>query len=100
MVPERVDDAAGVERYVRSLLETRIGPVAYELGLDEPFTDAGVPSIDIVAIVAVIERDMGTEDQQQPAEFGDIADSCRGLRDYCLRIGASKGAQQVGEVAP
>jgi hypothetical protein len=63
-------DAAAAEEFVRSLLEARIGPVARGIASDEPFADVGVSSIDLVFVVAAIERDSGADES---AEFAQVA---------------------------
>jgi hypothetical protein len=73
---------------VRALLAERIGPVAHQVLVDERLIDLGVPSIDVVAVVAALERDAVGPDTGGPAGLADIGESVRALARYGLSIGA------------
>ena len=49
------------ERDIRERLARRIGSVAFALAADTSFAVAGVPSIEVVGLVAELERELGLE---------------------------------------
>ena len=92
MSTKPVPDRTAAEHYVRALLAARIGAVAHRLDADEVFGDLGVSSIDLVAVIAAMERDLGGGDQP-PAELGEVASDLNSLTEYCIRLrGHAAGA--------
>ena len=85
-----MSDRSAAANYVRSLLAARIGDIAHRLDADEAFDDLGVSSIDLVAVVAAMERDLSV-DGRPPAELGEVAGSVRSLTAYCLQLRSYAG---------
>ncbi|MEU4656062.1 4'-phosphopantetheinyl transferase superfamily protein [Streptomyces sp. NPDC023723] len=95
-VMERTEDgavarSAALEHLVRARLAERIGPgTAHGIGREEPFADLGVDSLDIVAVLAALERECGVE-RIADGELWDLADSVGALVRHLSAHGRPRG---------
>jgi hypothetical protein len=79
--------AAVAQQQIRTLLAERIGEVAHELRADEDLFRAGVPSIDVVAVLAELELS-ARQAPEAPAELTEVGLTVGSLARYALAIGA------------
>jgi acyl carrier protein len=87
------DITRGLESLVRDRLADRIGEdLARSVGREEKFHDLGIDSLDIVTVLAALERECGV-DRIADGELWDIADTVDALVRYLSEHGRLSAEQ-------
>ncbi|MFD9538604.1 phosphopantetheine-binding protein [Streptomyces sp. NPDC060022] len=86
--PENPPGTQVFEEEIRTRLEERVGhEVARGIGVDERFRDLGVDSLDLVHVLARLERDLEVP-QIAAGDLWEVADTIGTLARHLARVGA------------